>query len=27
MRVSYQYRFKPDKEQIAKIEKWLEMLR
>ena len=26
-RVSYQYRLKPDKEQIAKIEKWLEMLR
>jgi len=27
MRVSYQYRLKPNKEQIAKIEKWLEMLR
>ncbi|MFW6296516.1 MAG: RNA-guided endonuclease InsQ/TnpB family protein, partial [Halothece sp.] len=27
MRVSYQYCFQPDKEQIAKIEKWLEMLR
>ncbi len=27
MRVSYQYRLKPDKEQIAKIEKWLDMLR
>ncbi|WP_041235276.1 RNA-guided endonuclease InsQ/TnpB family protein [Dactylococcopsis salina] len=27
MRVSYQYRLKPNKEQIAKIEKWLELLR
>ncbi|MFP4135367.1 MAG: helix-turn-helix domain-containing protein [Halothece sp.] len=25
--VSYQYHLKPDQEQIAKIEKWLEMLR
>jgi len=27
MRVSYQYRLKPHQEQIAKIEKWLELLR
>jgi len=27
MRVSYQYRLKPNREQIAKIEQWLEMLR